>query len=235
MRAQLGLLCSALLAAAAAGGAVALAGQPVTWRWPLAGQPVVCRVFDPPPLPWAAGHRGVDLRARDGDAVVAAGPGVVGFAGTLAGRGVVAVHHAGGLETTYEPLRVLVHAGQRVGIGQLLGRVVPGHGDCGLGFVCLHWGLRRADSYLDPLSLLRSDPIRLLPVWSGPAPSRQVQPAAVSERRAAAEPSPQHRTRGPTVGVAAAAVAGAGGAVALAAARRRRRPSGLSARVAARS
>jgi hypothetical protein len=181
--------------------------QPPTWRWPLAGTAVVARGFDPPPLPWAAGHRGVDLRARAGEAVLAAGPGVVGFAGVLAGRGVVAVHHPGGLETTYEPLRVVVHAGERVSAGQLLGRVQPGHGDCGPGFVCLHWGLRRGDTYLDPLTLLGRGPVRLLPIWpAAPLPAFDV---------------PDHHARGPTVGVAAAAAGGVGGAALLGVVRRR--------------
>ena len=34
---------------------------------------------------------------------------------------------------------------------------------------CLHWGARRGDTYLDPLSLLRPlGPVRLLP-WSSAA------------------------------------------------------------------
>ena len=79
--------------------APARAGAAAGWRWPLAGHPVVARGFDPPALPWGAGHRGVDLRGRRGAPVYAAGAGVVGYAGLLAGRGVVTVHHPGGLES----------------------------------------------------------------------------------------------------------------------------------------
>jgi hypothetical protein len=30
---------------------------------------------------------------------------------------------------------------------------------------CLHWGWRRAETYLDPLLLVGGGPIRLLPLW----------------------------------------------------------------------
>src|SRR5690349_8021915 len=58
--------------------------------WPVAGpggrvRPVVERGFEPPPEPWAAGHRGVDLGAAPGTEVVAAATGRVSFAGTVAG------------------------------------------------------------------------------------------------------------------------------------------------------
>jgi hypothetical protein len=194
------------------------------WQWPLAGTPVVERGFDPPPVPWAAGHRGVDLRGRVGDAVLAAGPGVVGFAGLLAGRGVVAVHHADGLETTYEPLVVAVRAGQRVAQGALLGRLTAGHGACGPGYACLHWGLRRGETYLDPLRLVHAGPIRLLPVWrstAGAAASGSDASAVGASRAQHAAPAQQ--ARGPTIVTAAGAVGavGVGTGVLLATGRRR--------------
>ncbi len=63
------------------------------WGWPLPGIPTVLRPFQPPPTPYAAGHRGVDLAAPVGASVLAAGTGVIGYAGRLAGRGVVTVVH----------------------------------------------------------------------------------------------------------------------------------------------
>ncbi|MDG4785588.1 M23 family metallopeptidase [Micromonospora sp. WMMD1102] len=145
------------------------------FRWPLDGTPPVVRRFDPPPQPWAAGHRGVDLAAPPGAAVRAAGPGVVFFAGTVAGRPLVSVAHAGGLRTTYEPVRPGLAAGQPVRAGDPLGVLLSGHPGCpGAGSACLHWGLRRGDEYLDPLLLLGLGRVRLLPLagslpvpWSG--------------------------------------------------------------------
>lgn len=133
------------------------------WQWPLAGTPRVLRGFEPPPTRYAAGHRGVDLAAPVGAAVLAAGAGVVGYAGTLAGRGVVTVVH-GGLRTTYEPVAAAVRPGQLVAGGTVLGHLQAGP-HCGLLRPCLHWGLLRGRVYLDPLALLGLAAVRLLPVW----------------------------------------------------------------------
>ena len=125
---------------------------------PLSG-PVV-RGFDPPDQPWLAGHRGVDLLGTTGTVVVAAMAGRVVYAGILAGRGVVVVSH-GTLRTTYLPVGPAVQVGDQVGTGQRIGRLASGHGCAG--GTCLHWGLKRGDAYLDPLSLLDAGPVRLLP------------------------------------------------------------------------
>jgi murein DD-endopeptidase MepM/ murein hydrolase activator NlpD len=132
------------------------------WGLPLAGEPVVTRPFDRPPTPYAAGHRGVDLAGVPGEPVLAAGAGVVAFAGSVAGRPVVSVQHADGLRTTYEPVQPGVGAGQAVARGSPLGVLVAGHAGCPAE-ACLHWGLRRGEVYLDPLSLLRPPRVRLLP------------------------------------------------------------------------
>jgi len=147
----------------------------------------VLRAFDPPAEPWAAGHRGVDLRAGPGAAVRAAAPGVVAFAGAVAGVPVVVLALPGGLRTTYEPVRAELTVGTEVAAGRRVG-VLGGEVPHCPG-PCLHWGLLRGDVYLDPLSLLppalrRSGPSRLLPL-SGPLPSgaAPVIPAARTRDR----------------------------------------------------
>jgi murein DD-endopeptidase MepM/ murein hydrolase activator NlpD len=159
--------------------------------WPVAGaagvdrgRPVVVRGWEPPASPWGPGHRGVDLKADPGQPVRAATPGVVSFAGTVAGRGVVSVELSGTAEagdsrapplrTTYEPVRATVRAGDRVRAGDALGTLQDGFFHCREG--CLHWGLLRGGRYLDPLSLLpvqmrRSGHARLLPVSGVPPPA----------------------------------------------------------------
>ena len=93
--------------------------------------------------------------------MLAAGDGVVAFAGMVAGRPVVSIDHAGGLRTTYEPVDPSVGAGQAVArgspIGTLRGRArrLPAPGLPALG------AAPRRD-LLDPL-LLRGA-VRLLPV-----------------------------------------------------------------------
>lgn len=162
--------------------APALAASSSPWRWPLAGVPAVLRPFQPPPTPYAAGHRGVDLAAPTGAAVLSAGDGVVGYAGSLAGRGVLTVVH-GALRTTYEPVTALVHVGQRVAAGTAIGRLQPPNGHCGVGRPCLHWGLLRGEVYLDPLALLGLAHSILLPLGdrhpraAGSPPPVQTGPA----------------------------------------------------------
>ncbi|MEH6376095.1 M23 family metallopeptidase, partial [Streptomyces sp. KLMMK] len=142
------------------------------------GRPLLVRAWRPPPVPWAAGHRGVDLVARAGQPVRAAAPGTVSFAGTVAGRGVVSVQHPGTgeppLRTTYEPVQAMVEEGDQVAAGQVIGTLQAGPFHCSGG--CLHWGLLRGRVYLDPLSLLppwmlRRPPSRLLPLSGGPGPA----------------------------------------------------------------
>jgi murein DD-endopeptidase MepM/ murein hydrolase activator NlpD len=140
------------------------------YRWPLDGTPTVVRPFDPPPVPWASGHRGVDLAASPGAVVRAAGDGVVTFAGRIAGRGVVTVAHTGGLRTTYEPVEAAVPVGTSVVAGDRIGVLAAGHPGCPVA-ACLHWGLRQGQRYLDPLSLLGLGRVRLLPVQPDSASS----------------------------------------------------------------
>jgi murein DD-endopeptidase MepM/ murein hydrolase activator NlpD len=132
------------------------------WAWPLPGTPPVTRAFEPPAGPFGPGHRGVDLGAAPGVAVLAAGDGVVAFAGTVAGRPVVSIDHPGGLRTTYEPVDPSVAAGQAVARGSPIGTLLAGHPGCPAA-ACLHWGVRRGETYLDPLALLRAVRVRLLP------------------------------------------------------------------------
>ena len=122
----------------------------------------VIRRFDPPSTEFGPGHLGVDLRATPAGIVHAAAPGVVDFAGQVAGRGVVVIGHPDGIRTEYEPVRPLVRVGAHLRAGEPIGVLRGRHRGCP--GTCLHWGARRGDSYLDPLSLLRPlGPVVLLP------------------------------------------------------------------------
>ena len=145
--------------------------------WPLQPQPDVVTGFDPPATPWGSGHRGVDLLGSPGRQVRAALPGVVAFAGPLAGRGVVVVDH-GTTRTTYEPVVATVSVGYGVAAGDPLGRLATAGSHC-LPRTCLHWGWLRGEVYLDPLRLVGAGPVRLLPLWGAtPVPGRPWAPAA---------------------------------------------------------
>ncbi|MFF2773685.1 murein hydrolase activator EnvC family protein [Streptomyces sp. NPDC058052] len=134
--------------------------------WPLGPPaPEILRPWQPPAGPYAAGHRGIDLAAPEGATVHAPAAGTVTFAGPVGGRGVLTLTLPGTgappLRTTFTPVTPLVPAGTRVRAGDPLARVAPG-AHCPR--ACLHWGLLRGDLYLDPLTLLRRTPSRLLPL-----------------------------------------------------------------------
>ncbi|MFI8088745.1 M23 family metallopeptidase [Streptomyces sp. NPDC086080] len=146
--------------------------------WPVGVRPRVLRGWEPPATVYARGHRGVDLAAAPGAPVRAVAAGRVRFAGRVAGRGVVSVELAGTgdppLRTTYEPVRASVTEGDEVTAGEVIGAVEPTGSHCTV--PCVHWGLLKADTYLDPLTLLppwllRRGPSRLLPVLGAPAPA----------------------------------------------------------------
>jgi hypothetical protein len=149
------------------------AEPPSTWGAPIPGPLQPVRPFVAPSAPWAAGHRGVDLAATSGSEVRSAGPGVVAFAGPVAGRWVVAVVHVGGLRTSYEPVMGAPPVGTAVAAGDPIGRLSTVGSHCAPR-ACLHWGLRVDGVYADPMSLLDHGPVRLLPVGpAGDEPARR--------------------------------------------------------------
>jgi murein DD-endopeptidase MepM/ murein hydrolase activator NlpD len=125
----------------------------------------VLRKFRAPLTDYGRGHRGLDLAAEVGAPVLAVDGGVVTHAGGVAGRGTVTVRHPAGLSSTYEPVSPGVVVGSTVAAGDAVGtvgaRAGPGH--CGAR-ACLHLGARRGDAYLDPLQLLASGRVALLPL-----------------------------------------------------------------------
>ncbi|MER6566512.1 M23 family metallopeptidase [Streptomyces sp. NPDC001093] len=147
----------------------------VARTWPVGVRPPVLRGWEPPATVYGPGHRGVDLGAPAGSPVRAVAPGRVSFAGRVAGRGVVSVDLTGtDLRTTYEPVTALVRKGDEVRAGEAVGTVEATGSHCAA--TCVHWGLLRGKTYLDPLSLLppwllHRGPPRLLPVLGVPLPS----------------------------------------------------------------
>ncbi|GAB2759539.1 M23 family metallopeptidase [Streptomyces bullii] len=169
-----------LVAADAGAGAPAADTEvPAIGRaWPVGARPEVLRSWEPPATRYGRGHRGVDLAAAPGTPVRAVTAGRVSFAGRVAGRGVVSVELRGTgdppLRTTYEPVTASVKKDEEVAAGEVIGTVDPTGSHCTA--PCVHWGLLRGGTYLDPLSLLppwllHRGPSRLLPVLGLPLPS----------------------------------------------------------------
>jgi murein DD-endopeptidase MepM/ murein hydrolase activator NlpD len=140
----------------------------LAWGWPLPGKPRVAHAFDPPDKPWLAGHRGVDLLAGQGSPVLAPTAAVVSFSGVVVDRPVITVATADGLKLSFEPVDSPLQIGDSVARGAQLGTLAgPTHCDGGPPGEdsCLHWGVRRGETYLNPLQfILDLRPSVLLPV-----------------------------------------------------------------------
>ena len=137
---------------------------PLRWRWPIEPPPQVMHRFQIGPEPWSPGHRGADLAASAGTRIRAPADGVVTFTGMVAGRPVISIEHGPGLISSMEPVLATVRAGQRINAGDVVGILSPIPGHCRPA-ACLHWGVRAADRYIDPLALVGAaiGPIILLP------------------------------------------------------------------------
>lgn len=129
------------------------------WLWPVEAPIRVVSPFRAPPSPYKAGHRGIDLQAVVGAAVVAPAAGVVSFAGMVAGRPVVAIDHGDGVVSAIEPVAAVVQAGATVAAGEAIGTVSSG-GHCAAG--CVHFGVRVDGEYVSPFLFLGGLPRAVL-------------------------------------------------------------------------
>jgi hypothetical protein len=150
------------------------AGPAARFAWPLPAPHPVLRPFQAPATPYGAGHRGVDLGGSVGEPVFAAGDGLVLYAGALFNCDLISIEHPGGLRTTYTPVVPSVRVGQQVTRRQQIGTLLAARPGCpeevgndGTGPpVFLYWGVHRDRDYLDPLRLVATGEVRLLP-WPG--------------------------------------------------------------------
>jgi murein DD-endopeptidase MepM/ murein hydrolase activator NlpD len=110
-----------------------------------------------PILGYSRAHNGVDYHAPSGAPVTAVAPGVVTMAGWTNGGGrTVKLRHPNGYETEYLHLSAITtRAGNRVGQGDLIGRV----GATGLATgPHLHYGLKKNGRYVNPVIEHRNMP-----------------------------------------------------------------------------
>lgn len=119
---------------------------------PLYGE--LARVWTAPDdNPYAPGHRGLDVAAPVGSPVRASAPGVVSFAGNVAGNRSVTVDHGRGLVTSYSYLgEIKTTKGTVVALGDVVGTVDRGHADEDLP-PHVHLSARRDGVYFDPIGL----------------------------------------------------------------------------------
>ncbi|MEP6649742.1 MAG: M23 family metallopeptidase [Lapillicoccus sp.] len=133
------------------------------WSWPLQPRPPVLARFDAPDVRWGSGHRGVDLSARVGQDVLAPTGGVVAFRGVVVDRGVFVLETPAGLRTTFEPVESELAVGTSVEKGQVVATIAGTPGHCAPA-TCLHWGVLKGDTYLDPLTFVGPVRVVLLPL-----------------------------------------------------------------------
>jgi Peptidase family M23 len=139
--------------------AVLVASEPAhaAWVWPVRGQ--VITTYRNGDDPYAGGqHRGIDIAAPVGSAVVAAAGGEVRSAGTAGSSGLtVSVRTSDGFDTSYLHLAsVSVREREVVSAGDTLGAVGM-TGSRSASEPHLHFGVREAGSrhaYLNPLDFL---------------------------------------------------------------------------------
>lgn len=146
--------------------------------------------FRPPPEPWLAGNRGIEYATTPGTPIGAIGPGVVTFAGPVAGALYVTVTHPDGLRSSYSFLAAIRTAvGDQLTAGQTVG----------VAAARFHVGVRRGTTYLDPASLwgqrVTGGRVVLVPLDGGPG--------AVDPR-----PAPPGRSEGALAGPTLPATSG---------------------------
>jgi peptidase M23-like protein len=177
------------------------------WTWPVVGD--VITPYRNGTDPYATGqHRGIDIAAPVGTAVVAATGGDVRFAGTAGSSGLtISIRTGDGYDTSYLHLSSLaVRAGAHVSTGERIGAV----GTTGVRSATaahLHFGVRDAGTrhaYHDPLAFLPPPPAPThvpQPPAPAPAPAPEPAPPAAAPvtvpRRAPAPRAAPHRTPAP--------------------------------------
>jgi murein DD-endopeptidase MepM/ murein hydrolase activator NlpD len=129
-----------------------------SWSWPVSAPHPLARPYLAPPTPYAAGHRGIDIRAAAGSTVLAPDDGVVHFAGVVVDRPVLSIAHAGGVLSSFEPVVSTLSAGDSVERGEVIGTLLGGH--CAA--PCLHLGVRVDGEYVNPLLFLGGVPWSVL-------------------------------------------------------------------------
>lgn len=129
------------------------------WVWPVPAPIRVLAPFRAPLTRYSAGHRGIDLAVASGAEVVAAGAGVVHFAGRVVDRPLVSVDHGDGVLSSIEPVEASVAPGDVVARGAPIGRVSSG-GHCA--DACAHFGVRVHGEYVSPFLFLGGVPRAVL-------------------------------------------------------------------------
>lgn len=135
------------------------------WRSPTGVKFDLVQRFRAPPHPYAAGHRGIDLKSPGRGVIVAPTSGVVSFVGVVADRGVLSIRVDHATVVSLEPVLARTINGVTLQTGDFVSRGVAvatmsSGGHCGER--CVHLGVRVNDEYVNPMRFFAGKP-RLLP------------------------------------------------------------------------
>ncbi|GAB2570076.1 M23 family metallopeptidase [Leucobacter ruminantium] len=136
------------------------ASAPGAERWapPLGRALEVSGPYRAPVHDYASGHRGIDLPAVPGEAVLAPVSGTVSFAGPVVDRGVVSIRLDTDTVVSIEPVAAEVATGASVRRGERIGAVSSG-GHCLA--ECVHVGVRVEGAYVNPMRFFANRPVLL--------------------------------------------------------------------------
>ena len=182
------------------------------WTWPVGGE--VLRPYSLGPDPYAAGqHRGIDIRAAEGESVLAAAEGVVSFAGTVPTHGrTVTVQTSDGYAVSITHLgSISVTKGVAVSEGGPIG-TAGASGEPEWPSPYVHLGIRvgsAADAYVDPVTLLPPLAGPDVPAPAPPVIPVVTQAATAVQQAPPATPAAVAPAAAPGPGAATAEPAGA--------------------------
>lgn len=143
----------------------AFAGEASHWQSPVGSPYTVERHFKKPPKKWNAGHRGVDFTATPTTEVVAPEAGTITFSGKVVDRVVLTITHPDGKKSSFEPVTDPLPSGTQVAKGQPIAKIDSSKHHCPGATLCIHWGVRENDEYINPLLLIEAPaPSVLLPI-----------------------------------------------------------------------
>lgn len=139
-----------------------------SWQVPLATPIHLIHPYRQPNSDYSAGHRGIDYRVFEGQAILAPTDATVWFVGKVVNRSVLSLRTSSGDLVAFEPVCSELKPGDRVKTGQPIASACTAdssyrqHCEAQL---CLHFSLRGPEGYLSPIVRIGGySPTVLLPL-----------------------------------------------------------------------
>ncbi len=138
------------------------------WQVPLTAPVHLINPYRQPNSDYSAGHRGIDYRVSEGQAVYSPTDATVWFVGKVVDRSVLSLRTASGDLVAFEPVCTQLKPGDRVLRGQAIASVCSADNSYRQHCkeqLCLHFSLRSPEGYLSPIVRIGGySPTVLLPL-----------------------------------------------------------------------